>query len=132
MQRLTRKLAVREIPFEDARLDGTQPLQTHLFLETCSSCIDLDSVKTEFVTTRDLFIFTKLESIFLDFSRPSCKSGRSESKVWRYLFFFSLSRKIANTYFYVLFSVILKIKEQVKVELNFTTRERYMLIFVRT
>lgn len=31
MQRLTRKLAVREIPFEDARLDGIQPLEIFIF-----------------------------------------------------------------------------------------------------
>lgn len=48
MQRLTRKLAVREIPFEDARLDGTQPLQTFIFGNVFVSCIDLDCVKTEF------------------------------------------------------------------------------------
>lgn len=48
MQRLTRKLAVREIPFKDARLDGTQPLQTFIFGNVFVSCIDLDCVKTEF------------------------------------------------------------------------------------
>lgn len=48
MQRLTRKLAVREIPFEDARLDGTQPLQTFIFGNGVPPCIDLDSVKTKF------------------------------------------------------------------------------------